>query len=274
MVQNYFDLSKCNNCGICFAICPVRIIYKDEKTGSPFVSETNIGTCIKCGHCEAVCPQNAIQVNFEKLLRVPDQDGTEKLTPKQIKAYFFGRRSIRAYKPDPVDREIFKEMLDIVRYAPSGVNRQPVKWIVVQDQKTVNQMANAVVNWMRDAVEKKSPFAGQLNFARLIKSWDKGNDPICRNAPHLIIACGQKEDRMAPGDATIALSHLELVAPAFGLGACWAGYFAIASSGSQELKNLAELPQDQVVVGALMMGYPKYKYARLPKRNEAHVVWK
>ena len=274
MVQNFFDLSKCNLCGICFAICPVKIIYKDEKTGSPFVSETNIGACIRCGHCEAVCPRNAIQINHEKLLRVPDLMVTEKMTPKQIKAYFLGRRSVRAYKQDPVGKEVINEILDIVRYAPSGVNRQPVKWIFVQDQKTVNQMANAVINWMREAVEKKSPLAAQLNFARLIKSWDKGNDPICRNAPHLIIAYGKKEDRMASGDATIALAHLELVVPAFGLGACWAGYFGIAASGSQDLKNLMELPQDHVVFGALMIGFPKYKYARVPKRNEVNVVWK
>ena len=181
---------------------------------------------------------------------------------------------MRAYKQDPVGKEVINEILDIVRYAPSGVNRQPVKWIFVQDQKTVNQMANAVINWMREAVEKKSPLAAQLNFARLIKSWDKGNDPICRNAPHLIIAYGKKEDRMASGDATIALAHLELVVPAFGLGACWAGYFGIAASGSQDLKNLMELPQDHVVFGALMIGFPKYKYARVPKRNEVNVVWK
>ena len=123
-------------------------------------------------------------------------------------------------------------------------------------------------------LEQKSPLALQYNFRRLVDSWDKGTDPICRNAPHLIIAYCRKEDRVASGDATIALAHLELVVPAFGLGACWAGYFAIAASASQELKNLIELPQDHVVSGALMIGYPKYNYVRVPKRNSASVMWK
>jgi nitroreductase/NAD-dependent dihydropyrimidine dehydrogenase PreA subunit len=274
MIQNFFDLSKCNLCGICSEICPVQIIKKQEGTACPFVPENRAASCTKCGHCEAICPQNAIQVNHEKLQHASELAVTEKMTPDRIKAYFLNRRSIRVYKEAPVDKSVIEEILDIVRYAPSGVNRQPVKWIVVSDRKTVNQLSNAVINWMRDAVERKSPLAGPLNFDGLIKSWDKGNDPICRSAPHLIIAYGPKEDRMAPGDATIALSHLELIAPAFGLGACWAGYFAIASSNSQELKNLIELPQDHAVFGALMVGVPKYTYARVPGRNAAKVIWK
>jgi nitroreductase len=35
------------------------------------------------------------------------------------------RRSIRAYKPDPVPREIVREIVELGRYAPSGSNIQP-----------------------------------------------------------------------------------------------------------------------------------------------------
>jgi nitroreductase/Pyruvate/2-oxoacid:ferredoxin oxidoreductase delta subunit len=274
MVQNYFDLAKCDRCAICMAVCPVRIIAMDEKTRYPSVSETSVPACVRCGHCEAVCPRNAIQINHEKLLLVPEFTVSEKLTPKQIKAYFMSRRSIRAYQKEPVKKAVIEEVMDIVRYAPTGVNRQPVKWIVVHSPDTVKQLANAVINWMREAVDQKLPLAGQLNFAGLVRSWDKGNDPICRNAPHLVIAYYRKDDRMAAGDATIALTHLELIAPAFGLGACWAGYLGIASSASRELKNVIELPQDHVVSGALMLGYPKYRFVRVPKRNAVDVVWR
>jgi nitroreductase/NAD-dependent dihydropyrimidine dehydrogenase PreA subunit len=274
MVQNFFDTTKCTLCNNCFAVCPVRIISKEQKTGYPFVADDKVASCILCGHCEAVCPTNAVKVNHEKLLQAPTPLDVEKLTPKQLKAYFMSRRSIRAYKKESVGKAVLEEILDIVRYAPSGVNRQPVQWIVVQDPKTVSQLSNAVVDWMREGLERKAPLAGVLNFKGLVRSWDEGNDPICRNAPHLVIAHGSKDDRMASGDAMIALAHLELLTPAFGLGACWAGYFGVAASASQNLKNLIELPQDHVVFGALMLGFPKYNYVRVPMRNRASIVWK
>ncbi|NOQ29114.1 MAG: nitroreductase family protein, partial [Methanosarcinales archaeon] len=34
------------------------------------------------------------------------------------------RRSVRAYKPDPVPEEVLTELLDIVRWAPSATNTQ------------------------------------------------------------------------------------------------------------------------------------------------------
>ena len=152
--------------------------------------------------------------------------------------YCMRRRSVRKYRQEPVGKELLTELFDIVRYAPSGVNRQPVKWIAVHNSAVVKTLATAVMEWIQSAVEQKLPIAGYLNFSRLLQSWKDGNDPICRNAPHLVIAHANKNDRLAAGDATIALTHLELAAPAFGLGACWAGYFTIGAGQSQKIREL------------------------------------
>jgi nitroreductase len=41
------------------------------------------------------------------------------------------RKSIRGYKPDPVPKEILKEILDIATRSPSGMNTQPWEFTVI-----------------------------------------------------------------------------------------------------------------------------------------------
>ncbi|WP_234815037.1 nitroreductase family protein, partial [Noviherbaspirillum denitrificans] len=38
-----------------------------------------------------------------------------------------GRRSVRAFLPEPVSRETVEEILAVARFAPSGTNIQPWK---------------------------------------------------------------------------------------------------------------------------------------------------
>lgn len=46
-----------------------------------------------------------------------------------------GRRSVRAFLPDPVPRETILEILDVAARAPSGTNTQPWKVIVVTGER-------------------------------------------------------------------------------------------------------------------------------------------
>ncbi len=259
---------------ICTDLCPTQIIRKNIETGFPYIANQLEAVCIRCGHCEAACPENAVTVDHPSLNNVPKISPEADITPEQLAAYCLKRRSIRKFRPQPVDRRMLEDLFDIVRYAPSGINRQPVKWIVVHDTAKVRQLANAVMSWMDEADREKSPLASRMNFGYLLQSWRKGNDPICRNAPHLAVAGIKRGDRMGESDAVIALSHLELAAPAFGLGACWAGYFKLAASASLLVKDLLDLPADQEVSGAMMLGYPATQYFRIPKRNASAITWK
>jgi len=90
----------------------------------------------------------------------------------------------------------------------------------------------------------------------------------------MIITHASKENRMAPVAATIALAYLELAAPSFGLGACWAGYFNAAAASWPPLQKALTLPEDHISLGAMMVGYPKYNYHRLPPRKEPKIIWR
>ena len=156
----------------------------------------------------------------------------------------------------------------------SGHNTQPVEWRVVYDTGEVRRLAGMVVDWMRHVIKEQPDLAASMHLDRAVAAWESGEERICRGAPHVIIAHAQKDLRPAMAACTIAQTYLELVAPAFGLGACWAGYFNAASNLWPAMYEALELPSGHAALGAMMVGYPKYKYQRMPLRNDPKVTWK
>ena len=264
--------SECTACGICVDRCPMALISSDTE-GMPFLAKEKDESCLLCGHCASSCPSKAIRLEGPLLKESSDPEADGFISADSISAYMASRRSIRNYRPDAVSRELVGKILDAVRYAPTGINRQETKWIIASGSKKVHELAGLTIDWARKLVEMKHPMAEQMRFARLIDGWDKGADPICRNAPMLILAYAHKDDRMAPTDGVIALSHFELAAPAFGLGACWAGYFNVAANMYAPLKEALGIPADHIPLGTLMFGYPDEKYLRIPARNAVDMKW-
>ena len=142
------------------------------------------------------------------------------------------RRSVRAYRPDPIPNEVLLRVLDAARIAPSGSNRQPTRLIVIQDPDTKQKLV-----------------------------------PLCHNqafiatAPYLVVACGRDlkynrgewmERYSMIVDVAIAVDHLTLAARAEGLGTCWIGSFDNAA-----LKKFFKLPDDFDVVALTPLGYPE-----------------
>lgn len=135
------------------------------------------------------------------------------------------RRSIRNYKPDDIPENVLNKLLNAMRLAPSGKNRQPWKFIVVRDKVTKTKLAAACL--------------GQKFIAE---------------APVVIVACGSEKEAAAgyykdgqriiadgwavaeemkkgpveyesclPVDLAIALDYFTLAAVGEGLGTCWIG---------------------------------------------------
>jgi nitroreductase len=196
------------------------------------------------------------------------------MTPEQVEHFLRYRRSIRIYKKRPVEKDVLERLINVARFAPSAINRQPVQWTVIYDCDEVQRLTGLAIDWMRHLIKEGSPLASAMNMESAVANWEAGFDPICRRAPHLIIASADKEDRMAPTDCTIALAYLEVAALAFGLGTCWAGYFNAAATLWPPLHDAIAFPKGNVNLGSMMIGYPKFKYQRLPLRNEVKVTWR
>ncbi len=109
------------------------------------------------------------------------------------------RKSIRAYKPDPIDSETLKRIGEAVNLAPSACNIQPWCFRIVTNEEIRNSIGTCYRNeWIRQA-------------------------------PAIAVAIGNRDaawKRLEGGsiidvDIGIAMEHLVLAATAEGLGTCW-----------------------------------------------------
>jgi nitroreductase/NAD-dependent dihydropyrimidine dehydrogenase PreA subunit len=273
MSKVVFSSSRCVRCNLCSRACPRGIIGRQAGSLLPFIAPADHDQCIECGHCEAICPTDAVVLTGAHLESSAFPVAAD-LSSEQVAGYFQARRSIRLYKPEPIGQDRLEQLFDIVRYAPTALNRQPLGWIVINGPEKVRAVARTVIDWTRAMLEKKHPMALQFHFDLMLQAWDNGGDPICRKASCLVVAHGLKEDRMAGTDATIALAHLELAAPAFKLGACWAGYVGIAASMSPEVRAALGVSENQACLGVMMLGHPAVDYRRPPKRKPATLTFR
>ncbi|UCD88838.1 MAG: nitroreductase family protein [Desulfobacterales bacterium] len=267
------DQEKCKRDGICAEVCPVRIIEFKDKDAFPILVDGGDKLCIKCGHCVAVCPHGAMSHAMMKPEKCPPVNDDWLFNPEQVEHFLRCRRSVRNYKNNPVDRDVLAKLINVARFAPSGHNLQPVKWLVIYDRDKVQQMAGFVIDWMQNLIEEDSPLVAAMHLDRVVSFWESGHDPICRNAPHVIVTHAHQNDRTAPAACTIALTYLELAAPSFGLGTCWAGYFNAAASFWPAMQKALGLPEGNIIFGSMIVGYPKFKFQRLPLRNDAEIIW-
>jgi nitroreductase/NAD-dependent dihydropyrimidine dehydrogenase PreA subunit len=264
------DAEKCNRDGKCVEACGRHNIEMNDQDAVP---TSVVGAeCSNCGHCVAVCPTGALSLDNMKLEDCPDIRRDLMVSVEQTKQFLRSRRSIRSYSDKPVGREKLNELIQIAGYAPSGHNARPVQLLVIEGSKAIRGLSSLVIDWMRLVIKDYPDLAERFGTDRLFRLWSKGEDPICRDASHLIIAHA-KSGGMTREDCILALSYMELAAGSLGLGATWAGYVMVAARSSPPLIDTMNLPEGHECYGALMVGYPTLNFVRLPLRNPPPVTW-
>ena len=134
------------------------------------------------------------------------------------------RRSIRKYNPNSIPEEKLKTILEAARLAPSAGNRQPWRFVVVQD------------------AERKKALAKAAN-----------NQAFLADASAIVTAIGDPEisERWYEKDPMIAVEHMALAAAALSYGTCWIGAF-----NEEEVKRLLNIPEGMRVIALLPIGIP------------------
>ena len=267
------DERKCKKDGICVSECPTAIIQLKDKNSVPAIKHGAEESCLVCGHCVAVCPHGALSHTRVPLEACQAVEEALVLNEKQAVQFLRSRRSIRVYQDKAVKQEKIQKLIEIARYAPTGSNTQLVEWRVISDKSQMNALSGMAVNWLRDVIAGKTKRAPSPYMPGIIAAWDAGYDAILRNAPALVVAYSPKEAANGMVDLTLALSYLDLVAPSMGLGTCWAGLLQGALLASPDLKQALGLPAEYPYDYPMMLGYPKFKYHRLPERKPPRIKW-
>jgi nitroreductase/Pyruvate/2-oxoacid:ferredoxin oxidoreductase delta subunit len=269
-----FDESKCRRDGRCVAVCPARLIRLEENSPVPVMVQDGDLRCSKCGHCVAVCPYDAVSHFSIKPEECPPVRPELALRPDQVEHLVRSRRSIRVYQQKEVERDKLAEVIRIARYAPTGANTQRVRWAVVNSRARVREIAGMTIDLARSVIDEGRPSVLAERESPLVEGWDAGRDPVARNAPALVIAYAPTDDVVVSMDAVIALSFLDLVAPSFGLGTCWAGHLMRAIPHWPPLYQALGLADGNHFFAVMMVGYPEYEFHRLPPRNEPKITWR
>jgi nitroreductase/NAD-dependent dihydropyrimidine dehydrogenase PreA subunit len=258
--------SKCIKCGICTSVCPSSVLSID-KTGPKVINANN---CIACGQCVAVCPNEALDNIKSPITNQTEINNFPVINSKTAEHFLRSRRSIRCYKDTLVPKEKLLELINIARYAPTASNSQAISYIIVESKNILEKATKIIVEWMEKQLETPSH---HWSFSRHVQNYRTyGIDSILRNAPHLIIATAPKNFEKGRENTISELTYAELYATTIGLGSCWAGLFEFcAFSNYLPLISLFNIPEDTVITGAIMVGFPRYKYKKLVDRNPLNV---
>ena len=146
---------------------------------------------------------------------------------------------------------------------------QNVKWMVFDDKDEVEYFRKVGNEWLLDIFKTIPAYSPLVEVKK--KQNDTGKDSFLRGAPVVLATYGPTGQNVS---GTIAMAYVDLVAHSMGLGACWCGLFSGAANNFTPIKETISLPQGQEIFGGMLLGYPKYKYHKIPKRNPANITWR
>lgn len=258
----------CVKCNMCVAECPTGLLVMKENGPA-----AGFGSCISCGHCVAVCPTGAIDYTVTpRAEQIPVGD-YHMPDPETAEKFLRYRRSIRTFRDTPVPKELITRLLNVARMAPTGSNSQGVSYRVIQKKETLTAISDAVMDWMIGLGKENSRMR---IYAHNAKRYNRtGRDFILHKAPALVLAISKdKLVERGRDNGHFALTYAELMAPSLGLGSCWSGFVEFcAQVGYEPLLQLLNLPDGYRVAGAIMVGYPKFKYHYMPERESLRVFF-
>jgi nitroreductase len=199
------------------------------------------------------------------------------MMPLDVPTAILQRRSIKNFKPDPIDPALLRQLLELTVAAPSSFNIQDWRIIVVQspEQRTAlgaacfnqPQILQAPVNLVFAADIK----AGERDLTPILEqglqtgAWNEGTVGYFKKAiPDFSVALGDKAREYAIKDAIIAATHAMLAAESLGLSSCMMNGWS-----EDKVKAVigAENDPDLAIALVLPIGYaaePRKNPGRMP----------
>ena len=139
------------------------------------------------------------------------------------------RRSVRAWKPEPVTGEQRKIILEAAMNAPSAADARPWHFVTMDDP---------------DVIGRFTGFGGTEMLA---------------NATFMVLVCGDVAREIYPGfwpqDCSCAAQNMQLAAHDIGVGCVWIAIYPIEDR-VQACREILDVPDDITPFALLAMGVP------------------
>jgi nitroreductase len=175
------------------------------------------------------------------------------------------RRSIRNFEDKEVPLATIREIIKDSCLAPSAVNSQPWRFIIVNNREWIKRLSDESKKNLLAYLEN-NPDSPIRNYEANLRN---PNFNIFYNAPSLVFIVGSKKVRTLRVDCTLAACYFMFSATARGLGTCWIGLGMNIQDPS--LLTLIGMPEDCKIVAPVILGYPK-RIPSPPKRVEPQIL--
>ncbi|MCX9025436.1 MAG: nitroreductase family protein [Candidatus Methanoperedens sp.] len=154
------------------------------------------------------------------------------------------RRSVRRFDGAAIPKEAMEQILEAGRWAPSGANAQPWRFIVVTEKEKLKSIAECCYYKVF-----KSRHVGEASAAVVICA-----DPEAGSQTYTL-------------DAAIAGTNMTLVATSLGIGSCWIGAFE-----EETLKKMMRIPGNLEIIALIALGYEVGKASVPPRLPLSSIV--
>jgi nitroreductase len=134
------------------------------------------------------------------------------------------RHSIRQFKPEPVDENAIRDAIECARHSPTAMNLQPWLFGVVQDKKTLENIA---------ALTEYGKFIAKA--------------PVC------FAVFGEKKATYYLEDCCAATENLIIALQAYGIGSCWVA--GDKKGYAEPVRKLLNVPDEYTLVSLVPAGF-------------------
>jgi nitroreductase len=181
----------------------------------------------------------------------------------QLMELIRARRSIRQFSDRAVGREDIARLLEAARWAPSNHNRQPWRFLVIEDKSQITRLAEVVRQGLSEKLkalpETAATYVGEFtqhatffaNAPVLLVGLHK--QPVRVSAP---LMAGLKNPDLVSGDplsVAMAVQNLLLAAQTLGLGTC---VLTAPLLAQEALAGSLNLPAGHDLTCLVALGHP------------------
>jgi nitroreductase len=143
------------------------------------------------------------------------------------------RRTIRKFKPQEISEESLRKFINAARVAPQAANMQPLKYIVVNEEKLLDPIFDTTA-WAGYIRPQGDPQEGEKPSAYIV-----------------ILADTEIKKAGYDVDAGAAVENIILTALEEGIGSCWLG-----AINKDKIKEILNIPDKYIIHTMLALGYP------------------
>jgi nitroreductase len=175
----------------------------------------------------------------------------------------------RYFRTDPVPDDVLRRVLDATRFAPTGGNRQGVRFVIVRDAAKRRALADLYLPlWQQYASRAVAKPGAPL--PKLLENADHMAKHL-HEVPVLVVVCAQTADLMATdrhldrvsvvAGASIypAVQNLLLAARAEGLGTALT---TLLCAVEPKVKELLSIPDYALTAALIPLGYPEKPFPK------------